>query len=142
MADNIYAVTPNFPVGCLMSQLSEEMVAVWPADVFPITMIHRGKPGDGGVITAGNLTIVTQRVLTAPENSDALAFFPTHVPVIGAQGGVLTANLSAGAFQGEQVYVSDEPRQGNGTFGVVCYWDGNDRTWRRLRDDASVAVIP
>lgn len=141
MADNIYAIAPNFPVGCLMSQLSGEMNGVWPADVFPINMLHRGKPGAGGVITTGNLTIVTQRVLTAPEDAAALAFFPTHVPVIGAEGGTTIAELTQGVYQGEQVYVNDEPRQSVG-FGVVCYWDGTDRTWRRLRDDVIVVVIP
>lgn len=141
MADNNYAIPPNFPVGCLMAQLKEEMVSVWSGDVFPISMIHRGKPGTGGVITAGVLQIVTQRVLTGPEDAAALAHFQTHVPVIGAQGGVLTAALGAGAFQGDQRYVTDQARNGGGT-GVICYWDGTDRTWRRIRDDAVVAVIP
>lgn len=141
MADNIYAIAPNFPVGCLMSQLSEEMVSVWPADLFPITTIHRGRPGAGGVITTGNLTIVTQRVLTGPEDAAAIAHFATHVPVLGAQGGILIAGLIAGVYQGELVFVTDEARQPSGA-GVVCYWDGRDRTWRRVRDDASVAVIP
>lgn len=141
MADNNYSVPPNFPVGVLLSQLSQELVAVWPGDVFPIDTIYRNTPGPGGVITTGSINIVTQRVLTAPENAAALAFFPTHVPVIGAQGGILIAELGPGVFQGEQAYVTDEPRQSVGT-GVICYWDGTDRTWRRVRDDAVVAVIP
>ncbi len=141
MADNIYAIVPNFPVGVLMSQLKGEMNGVWPADVFPITMIHRGRPGPGGVLTTGNITIVTQRVLTAPEDATALAFFPTHVPIIGAQGGILIADLPAGTYQGEMVYVSDASRIGVGS-GVVCYWDGTDRTWRVVATDNVVAVIP
>lgn len=141
MADNLYAVVPNFPVGVLMAQLSGEMNGVWPGDVFPINMIHRGRPGAGGVVTTGNITIVTQRVLTAPEDAAALAFFPTHVPIIGAQGGTLIADLPVGAYQGEMVFVSDEARQPLGV-GVLAYWDGLDRTWRRIRDDAVVAVIP
>lgn len=141
MVDNTYAVPPNFPVGVLMSQLKQELVGVWPGDVFPLTMLSRTKPGAGGVVTSGSIVISTQRVLTAPEDAAALAFFPTHVPVLGAGGGVTAANLIAGIYQGEQVFVSDEPRQGGGV-GVVCYWDGLDRTWRRIRDDVAVATIP
>lgn len=141
MVDNVYAITPNFPQGVLMPQLSDELVGVWPGDVFPISMFHRGAPGPG-IITTGNLTVVTQRTLTVQENADALAFFQTFVPVLDAQGGVNTAQLIAGAFNGDTVFVLDEPRQGNSTTGVLCYWDGLDRTWRRIRDDSIVAVIP
>ncbi len=140
MVDNTYAVPPNFPAGVLMSQLKQEMVGVWPGDVFPITMLSRAKPGTGGVLISGSIIIDTQRVLTAPEDAAALAFFPTHVPVIGVGGGIDVANLIAGIYQGEQVFVSDEARQVGG-LGVICYWDGTDRKWRRTRDDVVVATI-
>ncbi len=142
MADNIYTVAPNFPVGCLLSQLAGEMPSVWPADLFPMATIRRSGGAPGEVLTTGTINLTTQRALVGSENADALAHFQLHVPVVGAAGGILTADLTAGVYQGEMVYVSDEQRQGNTTSGVICYWDGTDRTWRRVRDDASVAVIP
>lgn len=142
MVDNNYAVVPNFPLGVILSQLREEMVPIWPADVFPIFMIYRsGAPGVGGVITVGTINIVTQRVLTAPEDAAAFAFFPTFVPLVGGQGGMNTADLGPGAFNGETVFVLDAARQTVGA-GVLAYWDGRDRNWRRIHDDVSIAVIP
>lgn len=141
MADNNYAVAPNFPLGVILDQLVESLPTVWPPDLFPLTTIHRGKPAAGGLITAGSILITTQRALTTPENDDALAFFQTFVPAVDAQGGVLEAQLGAGGFNGETAFVLDEPRQGNSSSGVLCYWDGRDRTWRRIRDDGLVVTI-
>lgn len=142
MTDNSYAVAPNFPQGVILDQLTEEMPSVWPGDVFPISTLHRGKPGAGWLISAGSIVITTARVLTTPENDAALAHFQLHVPVVDGQGGMNEAQLGAGHFNGETAFVLDEPRQGNATSGVVCYWDGRDRTWRRIRDDVLVAFIP
>lgn len=142
MATNIYAIPPNFPVGVIPGQLNEYMVPVWPADVFPMETLARTKPDANGVLTTGNLEIETQRTLTAQENTDALAAFQLFVPVILVGGGRLTSQLEdGGPTNGVTVYVTDAPRQGGGA-GVLCYWSVIDRTWRRVRDDASVAVIP
>jgi len=143
MVDNLYAVAPNFPVGVLLSQLKLEMPVVWTdSAIFPITMVHRGGSGTGGVITTGNITIMTQRALTTPENDAALAHFQTHVPVLGAIGGINTADLGEGSFNGAVAYVLDQARQGNGSTGGFATWDGRDRTWRRVRDDVVISTIP
>lgn len=142
MATNTYAVPPTFPAGVIPGQLSEYMTPIWPADVFPIETLARTKPDSNGVITTGTLDIETQRVLTPTEESDALAAFLIFVPTILVGGGRLIAQLEdGGPTSGVQVYVSDESRQGAGT-GVLCYWAVSDRTWRRVRDDVTVAVIP
>lgn len=136
-----YSVPPVFPNGVLIGQLQVEMVSVWPGDLFPIAFSANGSPGTGGVITSGTLTVETQRALTVPEANDALAHFLTHLPIIGALGGVMASQLIAGVFQGQTVYVIDEARQGAG-MGVLCYWDGTTRKWMRVRDDGDVATIP
>lgn len=142
MATNIYAIPPTFPAGVIPGQLNEYLVPVWPADVFPIDTLARTKPDANGVLTTGNLEIETQRVLTTQENDDALAAFLIFVPLIIVGGGRLTSQLEyGGPTNGVQVYVSDAPRQGGGS-GVLCYWAVSDRTWRRVRDDSTVAVIP
>lgn len=142
MASNNYSIAPNFPLGVLPEQLVRELRTVWPVDVFPVSTIHRGKPGLGGILTAGNLQIETNRALLAQEDSDALAHFATHVPVVGADNGMNAVSLTAGNFNGETVFVLDGARQGGAGLGIPCYWDGRDRTWRRVSDDATIAVIP
>ncbi len=139
----IYPIAPSFPVGVLKAQLSQELEAtVWPADLFPISSSISGqKPDADGVISAGALHIEVPRALAGTENADAIAHFATHVPIKAAQGGVLTAGLGQGGYQGDQRFVSDAARLGGGT-GVVAYWNGLDRTWRLMRDDTVIAVIP
>lgn len=141
MATNTYAIAPNFPVGVIPGQLNQYMVSVWPPDLFPMDTLARSKPDSNGVLTTGNIEIETQRELTTQENDDALAAFQLFVPLIIVGGGRLISQLEAGSRNGQTVFVTDEPRQGSGT-GVLCYWDQRDRTWRRIRDDATVAVIP
>ncbi len=141
MATNNYSIPPTVPAGVIPGQLSLYLTPVWPADVFPIDTLTRSKPGVGGVVTTGNLEIETQRVLTTQENDDALAAFLLFVPTVNVGGGTLIAQLEAGTRNGQTVYVVDEPRQGSGT-GVLCYWAVDDRTWRRVRDDVTVVVIP
>ena len=142
MAVLIYPIVPNFPVGVNPEQLLGELVAVWPADLFPVESSISGQRPDAiGAIHAGALELTTQRVLAGSENQDALDHFATHVPLAGASGGVMTATLLAGVFNGQTEFVLDADRQGVGE-GVLCYWDGRDRNWRRIRDDVSIAAIP
>ena len=141
MVANNYSIPPNFPVGVIPGQLLDYMVPVWPADVFPISTITRTKPDPNGIVTTGVLLIETQRDLTVQENSDAIDAFLLFVPTVNIGGGLQTAQLEAARRNGQTVYVVDASRQGAGT-GVLCYWDVGDRTWRRVRDDVSVAVIP
>lgn len=139
MVDNNYSIPPNFPVGVLVQQLDGELRTIWPVALFPLAMTTT--PGSVGVATSGLLVIETQLVLSGGEQSAALGLFQAHVPIVGGQGGVVRAALVAGTFNGETIFVLDEERQGLGD-GLLCYWDGRDRNWRRVRDDFSVAVIP
>lgn len=142
MASNIYAVATNFPAGVHLDQIQEYMIAVWPGDLFPLITTANGRPDANGIVTTGAIDLETPRALAGTEDADALAAFLLFVPVIPAtRGGVLTAQLSAAIINGTTVFVLDAARLGAGT-GVLCCWDGRDRTWRRVRDDVVVATIP
>lgn len=138
MADNTYAVPPNFPNGLNLNLLIQEMPTIWPADVFPASYSANGKPSEPDGITSGQLLIVTARILTVPENDDALAHFQLHTGGTAAVGRRLVdLPAAADAEPGLSLFVVDAPRDPPiGGFGTMLYADGTN--WRRFADDVVI----
>lgn len=135
---NTYAVPPNFPNGLNVDLLVTEMPGVWPADVFPVTYVANGRSTEPLGITTGQLVIDTARVLTVPENNDALAHFQTHAGGTGAVG-LTIAFLQDPALSdpGLILFVVDAPRNPPiGGFGTLLFADGTN--WRRVSDDVII----
>lgn len=135
MANNIYAVPPNFPNGLLLNLLITQLPGVWPSDLFPVIPTLNGRATS--VVTTGTLELDTARVVSLQENADALALFAVHNPATDqALPGLTIAQLPPPSPAGQQEYVRDLDRTTGPGVGTMAYSDGS--AWRRSTDDVLV----
>lgn len=128
----------SHPSGVDPDLFERELDDAWGSAVtFEIVAYTVANVGRFGRATMGNLQVETVEDLDAGQLADFESVAAAHSPTTPIQW-QLDDYLPIAPHVGQTLYLSDVAREGGGTGGALCWFDGS--LWRRVSDNATAST--